>query len=122
VRKPVNQIELLARIKTTLDSRKFHQERLEKEKLAGVIDRIDTTVDGLEVLDYKSGKYATYTLKTLENAKDFQLEFYYLLAGTLGEVTNCGFYDLNRGKIVYEPVLNEKLEKLYTYEEHTIDD
>ncbi|MCD6224407.1 MAG: response regulator [Deltaproteobacteria bacterium] len=38
VRKPVNQIELLARIKTTLDSRKFHQERMEKEKLAGVIE------------------------------------------------------------------------------------
>ena len=94
------------------------EKKLESEirgvKLAGVIDRIDSTVDGLEVLDYKSGKYATYTLKTLENAKDFQLEFYYLLAGTLGEVKNCGFYDLNKGKIVYEPVLNEKLEKLYT--------
>ena len=38
VRKPVNEIELLARIKTTLDSRKFHEERLEKEKLAGVIE------------------------------------------------------------------------------------
>lgn len=83
-------------------------------KLSGVIDRIDSTIDGLEVLDYKSGKYMTYTLKTLENAKDFQLEFYYLLAGTLGEVNNCGFYDLNKGKIVYEPVLNEKLEKLYS--------
>jgi len=94
------------------------EKKLETEvrgiKLAGVIDRIDSTLDGLEVLDYKSGKYATYTLKTLENAKDFQLEFYYLLAGTLGEVNNCGFYDLSKGKIVYEPVLNEKLEKLYT--------
>jgi len=38
VRKPVNKIELLARIKTTLDSRKFYKERLEKEKLAGVIE------------------------------------------------------------------------------------
>ncbi|MCD6184396.1 MAG: response regulator [Deltaproteobacteria bacterium] len=38
VRKPVNKIELLARIKTTLDSRRFHKERLEKEKLAGVIE------------------------------------------------------------------------------------
>lgn len=94
------------------------EKKVEREvngiKLAGVIDRIDSTPDGLEVLDYKSGKYATYTLKTLENAKDFQLEFYYLLASTLGEVENCGFYDLNSGKIVYEPVLHEKLEKLYT--------
>ena len=94
------------------------EKKLETEvrgiKLAGVVDRIDSTVDGLEVLDYKSGKYMTYTLKTLEGAKDFQLEFYYLLAATLGEVNNCGFYDLNSGKIVYEPVLHEKLEKLYS--------
>jgi len=83
-------------------------------RLYGEIDRIDATPDGLEVLDYKSGKYSTYTLKTLENAKDFQLEFYYLLASTLGEVNNCGFYDLNTGKIIYEPFLKEKLEKLYT--------
>ncbi len=94
------------------------EKKLEREvrgiKLSGVIDRIDSTVDGLEVLDYKSGKYMTYTLKTLEKATDFQLEFYYLLAGTLGEVNNCGFYDLNNGKIVYEPILNDKLEKLYS--------
>ncbi len=94
------------------------EKKLEREvrgiKLAGVIDRIDRTVDGLEVLDYKSGKYMTYTLKTLEKATDFQLEFYYLLAGTLGEVNNCGFYDLNKGKIIYEPVLNDKLERLYS--------
>ncbi len=82
--------------------------------LYGEIDRIDSTLDGLEVLDYKSGKYLTYTSRTLENATDFQLEFYYLLARQLGEVTNCGFYDLNKGKIIYEPILNEKLEKLYS--------
>ncbi len=83
-------------------------------KLFGVIDRIDATVEGLEVLDYKSGAYKTYTLKTLENAKDFQLEFYYLLASQLGEVRGCGFYDLNSGKIIRESVLHEKLEKLYS--------
>jgi len=81
--------------------------------LYGEIDRIDSTLDGLEVLDYKSGKYQTYTRRTLDKATDFQLEFYYLLASQLGEVRNCGFYDLNKGKIVYEPILNEKLEKLY---------
>ena len=94
------------------------EKKLEREvrgiKLYGEIDRIDTALDGLEVLDYKSGKYMTYTARTLEKATDFQLEFYYLLASTLGEVTNCGFYDLNKGKIIYEPILNEKLEKLYT--------
>jgi len=94
------------------------ERKLEREvcgiKLYGEIDRIDSTVDGLEVLDYKSGKYMTYTMRTLENATDFQLEFYHLLASTLGEVKECGFYDLNKGKIVYEPILKEKLEKLYT--------
>jgi len=93
------------------------EKRLETEvrgiKLFGVIDRIDSTADGLEVLDYKSGSYKTYTPKTVENATDFQLEFYHLLASQLGEVNNCGFYDLNSGKIVYEPVLQQKLEKLY---------
>ncbi len=81
-------------------------------KLYGVIDRIDATVEGFEVLDYKSGKYKTYTKRTLEGATDFQLEFYYLLASTLGTVEQCGFYDLNKGQIVYEPIMNEKLEKL----------
>ncbi len=94
------------------------EKKLEHEvcgmKLYGEIDRIDATPDGLEVLDYKSGKYQTYTSRTLENATDFQLEFYHLLASTLGEVANCGFYDLNKGKIVYEPILNEKLERLYS--------
>jgi len=94
------------------------EKKLETEargiRLSGVIDRIDATVDGLEVIDYKSGSYKTYTQKTLENATDFQLEFYHLLASQLGEVNNCGFYDLNSGRIVYEPVLQEKLARLDT--------
>ena len=94
------------------------EKRLETEvcgiRLFGVIDRIDSTLEGLEVLDYKSGSYKTYTTKTLGNATDFQLEFYYLLASGIGEVNSCGFYDLNSGKIVYETVLHEKLEKLYS--------
>jgi len=83
-------------------------------KLYGVIDRIDTALEGFEVLDYKSGKYKTYTKRTLEGATDFQLEFYYLLASTIGRVEQCGFYDLNKGKIVYEPIMKEKLQKLET--------
>lgn len=77
--------------------------------LTGRIDRIDTTPDGLEVLDYKSGKYPLYTPKTLENATDFQLEFYYLLAKTKGKVNACGYYDLNKGVVVYEKLFEEKL-------------
>ena len=88
-------------------------------RLNGNIDRIDRTAEGLEVLDYKSGAYPKYTARTVEKAKDFQLEFYYLLAQTLasseegGEVRSCGYYDLKSGKIITEDLLESKLELLY---------
>jgi len=84
-------------------------------KLTGKIDRIDLTPDGLEVLDYKSGKYPLYTARTVDKATDFQLEFYYLLASELGEVNACGYYDLKSGKVVPEAVLEKKLEILDVY-------
>lgn len=82
-------------------------------RLSGQIDRIDRTLDGLEVLDYKSGKYPVYTARTVDKATDFQLEFYYLLAKNEGEVKACGYYDLKSGKIVPEELLEKKLELLY---------
>jgi len=83
--------------------------------LYGTIDRIDRYENTLEVLDYKSGSYKTYTSKTIEDASDFQLEFYYLLASTLGQVTDCGFYDLKTGELVSEPFLEEKLQLLRSH-------
>lgn len=82
--------------------------------LEGHIDRIDRKPDGtLEVLDYKSGNYSVVKSDiTLENAVDFQLEFYYLLAQTLGPVSGCGYYDLKSGEIVPERYLEAKLERL----------
>ncbi len=80
--------------------------------LTGQIDRIDRTSDGLEVLDYKSGKFPTYSPRTVEKATDFQLEFYYLLAQQKGDVNRCGYYDLKSGKIVSEDLLELKLELL----------
>lgn len=77
--------------------------------IAGRLDRIDRTPEGMEVLDYKSGSFPVYSLKSLEKATDFQLEFYYLLASTLGKVDNCGYYDLQSGEIVYETLLEPKL-------------
>ncbi|MDD3475644.1 MAG: PD-(D/E)XK nuclease family protein [Sulfurimonas sp.] len=77
--------------------------------LNGQIDRIDKKDNKLYVLDYKTGSYPTYTLKNFTEATDFQLEFYYLLASTLGQVKECGYYDLKESKIVTEPLLNEKL-------------
>ena len=82
-------------------------------RLTGNIDRIDSTLNGLEVLDYKSGSYPKYTARTVEKATDFQLEFYYLLAQQEGEVSSCGYYDLKSGKIISEDLLEQKLELLY---------
>ncbi|MDF1880314.1 PD-(D/E)XK nuclease family protein, partial [Sulfurimonas sp. MAG313] len=84
-------------------------------RLTGNIDRIDSTLEGLEVLDYKSGSYPKYTVKTLEKATDFQLEFYFLLAEQEGEVTSCGYYDLKSGSIISENLLKQKLELLYEH-------
>ena len=77
--------------------------------LVGQIDRIDKRNNEIEVLDYKTGSYSLYTAKNFTEATDFQLEFYYLLAAGLGNVTGCGYYDLKESKIVQEPFLQEKL-------------
>ena len=84
-------------------------------RLAGNIDRIDRTLEGIEVLDYKSGSYPKYTPRTVDKATDFQLEFYYLLAQEAGDVQSCGYYDLKSGKIIREDLLEQKLELLYGY-------
>jgi RecB family exonuclease len=78
-------------------------------RLAGQIDRVDTNGDSVLVLDYKSGSYPLYSEKTLGEATDFQLEFYYLLAQKFGSDISCAYYDLKESKIVYEPFLQEKL-------------
>jgi ATP-dependent helicase/nuclease subunit B len=76
--------------------------------LEGRIDRIDSGPEGLEVLDYKSGSYPVYTAKTVENATDFQLEFYTLLAAQQGKVAYSGYYDLNSGEIVTDALQPRK--------------
>lgn len=83
--------------------------------LEGVIDRIDKRADEIYVLDYKTGSYPMYTEKNFTQATDFQLEFYYLLASTLGNVTGCGYYDLKESKIVDEEFLRKKLALLESH-------
>jgi len=80
--------------------------------LSGFIDRIDAKDDELFVLDYKTGNYPIYNAKNFTEATDFQLEFYYLLASTLGKVSFCGYYDLKENKIIPEAFLEKKLEIL----------
>ncbi len=80
--------------------------------LSGQVDRIDKRDNEIFVLDYKTGKYPLYSEKTLDEATDFQLEFYYLLASGFGNVTGCAYYDLKESKIVQEVFLEEKLARL----------
>lgn len=81
-------------------------------KMLGQIDRIDIRENKLFILDYKTGSYPIYNEKNLQEATDFQLEFYYLLGSSFGEVESCAYYDLNEQKIVNEPFLKEKLDIL----------
>ena len=83
--------------------------------LEGRIDRIDKLGTDIEVLDYKTGNYKLYTKNSFTEATDFQLEFYHLLAASLGSVVACGFYDLKESKIVPEAFLTEKLEILKSH-------
>jgi RecB family exonuclease len=78
-------------------------------EIVGQIDRVDARGDELLVLDYKTGSYQLYTEKNLHDATDFQLEFYYLLAGQEGKKVTCAYYDLKDIKVVPEAFLAEKL-------------
>jgi len=80
--------------------------------LVGQIDRIDKRQNEIFVLDYKTGSYPLYNKNNFQNATDFQLEFYYLLASSLGDVSGVAYYDLKDSKIVPEAFLEEKLEIL----------
>ncbi|HIP54581.1 MAG TPA: PD-(D/E)XK nuclease family protein [Sulfurimonas autotrophica] len=83
--------------------------------IVGQIDRIDKKEEAFAVLDYKTGSYALANKNNFMDATDFQLEFYYLLAKSLGDVQSCGFYDLKESRIVPESFLEEKLEVLQSH-------
>lgn len=80
--------------------------------LVGRMDRIDQNGTLLEVIDYKSGKYPDTSKEPKESDVDYQLSVYALLAGELGEVSRCGYYDLGKGELKYEQFLGEKTGKL----------
>ncbi|MBD3798610.1 MAG: PD-(D/E)XK nuclease family protein [Epsilonproteobacteria bacterium] len=81
-------------------------------RLTGRIDRIDENNGGLEVIDYKSGKCPETDKEPKESDVDYQLSVYALLAGTLGEVRACGYYDLGSGELKFERFLEGKIAKL----------
>jgi len=81
-------------------------------RLSGRIDRIDEIEGKLEVIDYKSGKYPDTDKEPKESDIDYQLSVYALLAGELGDVAQCGYYDLNKGELKIEQFLEAKTAKL----------
>ncbi len=83
--------------------------------ITGQIDRVDKRDNLIEVLDYKTGSYTLNNKNNFMQSRDFQLEFYYLLAGGLGNVQSCAFYDLKESKIVPEAFLSEKIEILKSH-------
>ncbi len=78
-------------------------------RLVGRLDRIDQGLDGLEVIDYKTGKYPSTESEPKEGDVDYQLSVYALIAQELGKVSGCAFYDLNSGELKFERFLEEKL-------------
>ena len=80
--------------------------------LSGRIDRIDEVEGRFEVIDYKSGKYPDTDKEPKESDVDYQLSVYALLAGELGNVARCGYYDLNKGELKIEQFLEAKTAKL----------
>lgn len=80
--------------------------------LTGRIDRIDDNKGQFEVIDYKSGKYPDTTIEPKESDVDYQLSVYALLAGELGSVARCGYYDLNKGELKVEQFLEAKTLRL----------
>lgn len=85
--------------------------------LTGVIDRINTTKEGVvEIVDFKSSKVPTFAKQKGEDITDFQMEFYALL---YSDATQFFYYDLLHGKkIPYQsmeqkmPLLEEHLHRL----------
>jgi len=80
--------------------------------LAGRMDRVENTLEGLEILDYKTGKFVDTTKPSKEEDVDYQLAAYALMGNAFGKISRCGFYDLKTGKIAYEQFLDDKIERL----------
>jgi RecB family exonuclease len=110
-----NEVERFNAGWSVLSVEKAYEREYRGINLIGRVDRVDKRENFIELLDYKTGSYKTYTKNSLENAVDFQLEFYALLSASEGNLDRCGFYDLKEGKIVYEPLFNEKMALLESH-------
>ncbi len=91
-------------------------------KLVGTIDRIDRLDGRVSVIDYKSGNIPDVSLN---KSVDFQLQFYHLLASTLGDVEGCYYYELKSAKLKEDSKFDQKMsllgEKLALLKEREFD-
>jgi RecB family exonuclease len=110
-----NEIQRFHKGWQVIKTEEFFQEPFAGITIAGQIDRVDKRENVIEVLDYKTGSYTLNNKNNFMDTKDFQLEFYYLLAGGLGNVEGCAFYDLKEAKIVPEAFLQEKVQILQSH-------
>lgn len=111
----LNEVNRFSEGWSVVSTEEFFEISFHGMTLVGQIDRIDKRQTEVEVLDYKTGSYSLYNKNNFSEATDFQLEFYHLLAGGLGNVVACGFYDLKDSCIVPEAFLNEKLAILQSH-------
>ncbi len=88
--------------------------KIEGISIKGIIDRVDKKDNSFVLLDYKSGKIDITTLRNIEKTTNFQMEFYYILflENIRKDICEAGFYDLGRGVIVKEDLLEEKVKLL----------
>ncbi len=107
-----NEIARFAQGNRVLYHEKSGEKMVEGIVLAGRMDRIDATLDGLEVLDYKTGSFADTAREPKEEDVDYQISVYALLCEEFGVLSRCGYYDLKTGKILYEQFLELKIAKL----------
>ena len=86
--------------------------KFEGFNIKGKIDRIDIKDNKFYIIDYKSGNTDKLLKQKIQNETNFQLEFYYLLASSMGEVDGVYYYDLKSAKLIPEVMFGQKLEKL----------
>jgi RecB family exonuclease len=100
---------------SVLEKEQTHKIEYNGLKLMGRVDRVDIKGNNLFIIDYKIKENIKLdTIKTYENSRDFQLEFYYLFMKHKYQyqIDSAYVYDVKNAKLVEEVTLFEKLAML----------
>lgn len=87
---------------------------------SGIIDRIDKRDDGYVIIDYKyKNNLKVDTQESLDDSSDFQMAIYYFGAESILKkyglndlIKTAYFYNIKKGELLEENLLNEKIKKL----------